>query len=122
MRCVWDVVRGKVSPEKLPKLEGVDIDWVHPTPEASLNACQRMFDIYGLVARPSLTSRHITGQAVDMNINWHGTIEVIDGNGNKVLLSTDRGTEMNPHLWALGASYGVHKLKSDPPHWSTDGR
>lgn len=25
-------------------------------------------------------------------------------------------------LYKLGSSYGVHKLMSDPPHWSDDGK
>lgn len=27
----------------------------------------------------------------------------------------------NPHLQLVGASYGVIKLATDPPHWSSDG-
>jgi hypothetical protein len=33
---------------------------------------------------------------------------------------TGTGTT-SANLHAVGASYGVHKLASDPPHWSTDG-
>jgi hypothetical protein len=35
--------------------------------------------------------------------------------------SVKNGTALNPVLHKIGASYGVIKLLSDPPHWSSDG-
>jgi hypothetical protein len=122
MRCAWDVFHHKARPGNLPRLPGVDIEWVHPTPEASWEACRAMYERYSLRHKPSLTSRHIEGRAIDMAVVWGGTITVQDANGRKVSLSTAQGTDMNPELHQVGATYGVIKLVSDPPHWSDDGR
>lgn len=122
MRCCWDVYHHRVLPSALPRLAGVDIEWVHRTEEASWEACRAMFERYRLRARPSMTSRHIQGHAIDMQIVWGGTITVQDANGRQVELSTRQGTDMNPALHEVGASYGVIKRLTDPPHWSTDGR
>ena len=55
-----------------------------------------------------------------MTINWAGTIKVRDASGNEVRLSSpSSGT--NTTLHGVGASYGVFKLVSDPPHWSDNG-
>lgn len=121
MRGAWDVAHRKVPPEDVPPMEGVPIRWVHPERARSFDAAEEMVQAYRLAVRPSLMSLHIQGRAIDMNINWGRTIIVIDGHGQRVGLSTDKGTDMNPDLWAVGRSYGVYKLESDPPHWSDTG-
>ena len=79
-----------------------------------------MVDLFGIVFQPSLTSRHIRGVAIDMTIDWAGTIRVANAAGNVISLSSPSdGT--NTHLHGVGASYGVFKLVSDPPHWSDNG-
>ena len=37
------------------------------------------------------------------------------------IISTSPRDNSNPQLQDVGHSYGVLKLKSDPPHWSSDG-
>lgn len=115
MHYAWDIANGLIQPELVPARAGVPIQWVHATPEASRAAAQAMVLAYDLAVRPSLTSRHIGGRAVDMAIvGWENHV-VINGQGVRVRLQTLED------LCALGASFGVHKLRSDPPHWSDDG-
>jgi hypothetical protein len=96
MHYAWDVAHGAVEPDAVPAHDPpIPIAW---TKAGTLE----MVSCYGLAYRPSLTSRHIQGRALDMKVEgWTGTAE---------------------ELHALGASHGVHKLLSDPPHWSDDGR
>ena len=53
--------------------------------------------------------------AMDITIKWSGTIQVIDARG------VTQNVMKQQDLWPVGASYGVHKLPSDAPHWSSDG-
>lgn len=94
MHWAWAITDG-TRPEDVPKLAGVDIAW-------TVEGAMAMVQAYRMRYPASLTSRHIAGRAIDMTVGgWTGTGE---------------------ELFALGARYGVHKLRSDPPHWSDDGR
>lgn len=94
MRGAWDVAHG-LDPGAVPARADIPIVW-------TLDGARAMVAGYGLAYRPSLTSRHIDGRAIDVAIDgWTGTAE---------------------ELYALGASFGVRKLRGDPPHWSDDGR
>jgi hypothetical protein len=79
-----------------------------------------MVDLFDIVFQPSLASRHIPGLAIDMTISWSGTIKVRNASGKDVALSTPVD-DTNTTLHGIGASYGVRKLLSDPPHWSDNG-
>jgi hypothetical protein len=79
-----------------------------------------MVKLFAIVFKPSLTSRHIAGLAVDMSIQWTGKLALKDAQGKSVSLESPRDGS-NTALHAVGASYGVHKLLSDPPHWSDNG-
>ena len=95
MHWSWRIAREGYDVRQVPNREGIDIRW-------SILGARAMVSGYGLVHRPSLTSRHIEGKAIDMRVDgWTGTTS---------------------ELHHLGASYGVIKLASDPPHWSTDGK
>ncbi len=76
---------------------------------------------YGIVYEPALTSRHTEGHAVDMSISWSGNLSITNASGATVVINTTPRTGMNAQLIQVGASYGVVKLQSDPPHWSNDG-
>jgi hypothetical protein len=80
-----------------------------------------MVAAYGTVYRPSLTSRHTEGRAVDMDISWNGTLAIAGANGQNVSIATTPRNGGNAELHSVGAGYGAHKLVSDPPHWSDDG-
>lgn len=96
MRTAWDIAKGVIEPGDAPPAPaGIDIVW-------TLDGARAMVERYKLRYRPSLTSRHIQRRAIDMRITgWTGSDEA---------------------LWALGAKHGVIKLRTDPPHWSDDGR
>lgn len=95
MRQAWDVSSGRLAPSAVPVHPEIGpITW-------TVAGAREMVRTYSLAVRPSLTSRHIGGEAIDMRIEGWGTDE---------------------ERIALGESFGVKKLRSDPPHWSSDGR
>lgn len=99
MHWSWRIAREGYDPAAVPVRVGLEIEWTR-------EGAAEMVATYGMVARASLTSRHIDhdgkgAQAIDMTITgWDGPETELD---------------------ALGRSYGVHPLKGDRPHWSTDG-
>ncbi|MND07346.1 hypothetical protein D3C83_292530 [compost metagenome] len=56
-----------------------------------------------------------------MTIGWQGTLKIIDFDGVEHKISTAPRNGSNPQLIAVGKTFGVIKLVSDPPHWSDDG-
>ncbi|WP_205832899.1 peptidoglycan-binding domain-containing protein [Azohydromonas caseinilytica] len=120
MHYSWKVAKGVVKPGEVPPEPGCDIVWDHGNDAKSRKAAQEMVDLFELVFQPSLTSRHIQGLAIDMSIRWPGTITVKTAAGAAVALSSPRDGS-NTALHKVGAGYGVIKLLSDPPHWSSDG-
>lgn len=121
MHYSWLVGRGKVDPEDVPEMAGVDIDRVHrdnrgrPSTTASRSAALGMAGLYGIVYAPALSSRHTEGRAIDMTVSGYTnkTFSDADGAATRVRTAAD--------LYALGATYGVIKLVADKPHWSDDG-
>ena len=87
----------------------------------SIDAANEMVEGYNLAFRPARNSRHNSGRAIDMTISWTGELTVLDRNGTMISISSSPKNGMNPGLHAIGATYGVYKLVSDPPHWSDDG-
>lgn len=92
-----------------------------PWREASHAPTQRpdlglgMVGLYGIAHRPALSSRHTEGRAIDMTLSNYSGKSFADADGDATRVRTAG------ELHALGASFGVHKLVSDPPHWSDDG-
>ena len=120
MHYSWRVANGDVRPAEVPGEPGCSIIWNHGDDARSRRGAKEMVDLFGIVFQPSLTSRHILGLAIDMTIDWAGTVKVRNAAGNAVSLSSPSdGT--NTTLHGVGASYGVFKLVSDPPHWSDNG-
>lgn len=123
MHYCWRIAKEEVTPKDVPEMAGVDIQWVHPTDAASLQAAKEMVRIYGIVKKPSLTTRHTEGLAIDMTISWTGDLKIKNADGTeKKISSTPRDGE-NKDLVAIGKTYGVIKatFTGDPPHWSSDG-
>jgi hypothetical protein len=115
--------RGSIAPENVPSMSGVDIDWVHYTRAGSLQAAAQMIDIYGIGGNPvALESLHTQRLAIDWNITWEGTLNIKDARGRTIAIGEPRNGASNQRLFQVGASYGVIKLESDPPHWSHNGR
>lgn len=106
MRRCWEIVKEGKDPDKIPVHPALNIRWTK-------EGAAEMFRIYGLRARPSLTSRHIVAdgvtdlaaegaQAIDCTIEgWAGTRAELDD-------------------WSR--ERGVYPLAGDPVHWSVDGR
>ncbi len=120
MHVCWRIAANELPASGAPAETGCSIKWDHGDGAKSRAAAKEMRDLFGIVFEPSLTSRHIDGLAIDMNISWQGTIRVRDAGGATVFLSSP-ANGANPALHKIGASYGVFKLVSDLPHWSNDG-
>jgi len=127
MHWAFAIAHGTANPAKVPPMEGVDIQWVHtdasgdPDAPATKAAAAAMVKAYGIVFAPAAASRHTEGLAVDMTITWQGSLTVNDASGAPVTISAPPFNGTNRGLFAIGATYGVIKLPSDPPHWSSDG-
>lgn len=115
------------DPTKVPAMAGVDIDWVHRDAKgnadikASRAAANEMVSGYEIVYAPALTSRHTEGKAIDMDISWGGDLTIDQADGKSTTIKSSPRTGDNADLQTVGAAYGVNKLASDPPHWSSDG-
>jgi len=123
------IAKAGQDPVAIPAIAGVDIDWVHRDAQGNMDvaatrfAAQQMVTGYGIEYPPALISRHTQRLAIDMDIAWDSDVlRVKDGRGNPVTISVV--PKDGAHNWAvhqLGKTYGVIKLLSDPPHWSSDG-
>lgn len=106
----------EILPVAIPKMAGVDIDWGHGGDLAAAVAGARaMKEGYGIAYPAALVSRHTQRLAIDMTVSWKGALTVRDARG------VDHVCHAQQDLWPIGASYGVHKLANDAPHWSSDG-
>lgn len=122
MHYSWRVSRGEIAPKAVPAVKGCVITWDHGDLAKSRRGAREMADLFGIAFAPSLTSLHIDGRAIDMKIAWTGTLEIRDAEDKLVKLAAPRSGDASTGLHAVGASYGVVKLASDPPHWSDNGR
>lgn len=122
MHYSWRVANGTIAPGAVPALPSLAIRWDHGDLARSRAAARDMVALFDIAYPPSLTSNHIRGEAIDMTIAWAGTLRLRDRMGKTVPLGAPRTGADNRGLHAVGASYGVYKLLSDPPHWSDDGR
>jgi hypothetical protein len=128
MNGAWRIHNRMINPQNLPGKAGVDIEWVHRTAAgqidlaASRAAAAEMVAAYGLAFFPSLSSRHIDGQAVDMSISWKGVLVIQDAGGVTRSIKSAPRTGMNPDLWKVGKTFHIVKHKTDRPHWSIDGK
>jgi hypothetical protein len=133
MHWCWRIVNQGADPRAVPTLPGVAIIWAHTdsagaySASRSVTAARAMVNAYGiqnLGIPPALNTRHSLRLAVDMSISWSGTLEITDGIGNEVVISTLPRSGMNAKLKEVGGTYGVFKFvggNSDRPHWSDNG-
>ena len=141
MHYCWLIGRSKINPADVPaytpignQREPVDIEWLHLDPKgqpdlaASWRASLEMvngFQIAGLRVAPALDSNHVHGQAIDMEISWHGDMDILNASGSTIRIDTLPRDGTNHRLIEVGATYGVYHLRNveaDRPHWSHDGR
>lgn len=130
----WKISLGKLSTTKIsniPKQTGVNIEWDHGDDKKSKAAAKEMRVKFGLATptspkpskvAPSLSSNHIAGKAIDIEITWTGKIKVQNKSGKKVEITYMTNVKKNKKLHAIGKSYGVIKHLTDTPHWSHTGR
>jgi D-alanyl-D-alanine dipeptidase len=127
MHWAWMIARERYNPSKVPRLSGVDIQWVHSafahqsSEMLSRAAAEQMVRAYQIRYCPSLKSRHTEGRAIDMTITWSGTLTILDKFSNPVAIEASPHNGGNFALQCVGKTYGVQKLRSDPPHWSDAG-
>lgn len=121
MSASWRIARGELDADQAPSILGVPIAWQHSTPSRSRAAAQEMVDLFDIAYEPALGSLHIEGRAIDMTIDWAGTLRIRDRAGARHAIGAPRSGSDNRDLHRVGASYGVLKLLSDPPHWSETG-
>lgn len=122
MHFSWRIAKGEISAGAVPAEPGCQIIWDHGNAAKSRTAAQEMKDLFNIAFKPSLTSNHIAGKAIDMTISWNGTLNMVDGQGRAVAVPPPSPGSLNAKLHQVGATYRVLKLLSDPPHWSTNGR
>lgn len=124
----WKISQGTCQPSDATKMAGVDIEWDHGDNKKSRAGALEMVNGFGLAVPPrstnppSLSSNHISGEAIDMTITWSGIIKVKKNNGTETPLSYTSNVLTNTALHKVGESYGVKKLATDAPHWSLNGR
>lgn len=124
----WKIAQGKVVAADAPAMPGVEIEWDHGTAAASKSGAQQMVTGFGLAVpphstnAPALNSNHISGKGIDMKLTWTGTKKVKKKDGTTVDVPYISNVNLNTALHTVGKSYGVHKLKTDKPHWSHDGK
>jgi hypothetical protein len=124
----WMIALGKCKPSDATACAGVDIEWDHGELAKSQAAAQEMVSGFGLAVppkstvAPSLTSNHIAGKAIDMEITWKGTLHIPRQDGKVVSVPYTSNPNLNTALIGVGESYGVRKHRHDAPHWSVDGR
>ncbi|HET9626906.1 MAG TPA: hypothetical protein VFP84_36355 [Kofleriaceae bacterium] len=99
---------------------GIAINWDHGNDATSRAKAGEMVTGYAIAFAPALVSRHTEGKAIDWNLTWTGSLRIAKKGESHKLDCTGTGTS-SANLHAVGASYGVHKLATDPPHWSSDG-
>jgi hypothetical protein len=124
MHYAWKLAKGQIKADKIPKRSGLNIEWDHGDEKESQAAAQEMIGSSGFKMKEMavLDSNHLYGLAIDMDISWSGTLKLKNAKGDEVEITSAPTSGGNKELHVVGESYGVKKLVSDPPHWSTDGR
>ena len=127
MSYAYAIARENFSPARVPAVEGVNICWLHDDSEgnpdlaASNKAAEQMVVAYNIAFKPTIDSLHIERRAIDMTITWLGDLKILDGMGKLVTIKSTPRNGTNAELDKVGATYGVTKLVSDPPHWFDGG-
>lgn len=121
MKTSYDIAKELIAPENAPTLAGVNINWVHPTTQASVNAAKAMVSGYGIVYQPAYPTKHSDGTAIDMTVSWSGTLRIKQADGTVKEITSNPKDNGNTDLHKVAEGYGVYKLVSDKPHWSDNG-
>ena len=122
MHYSWKIAYDRLDPKDVPKPGGLNIEWDHGDIEKSRKAAEEMVKLFGMAHIASLTSNHIRGKAIDMNISWKDTLVITRPAPLLTRIESRPRTGQNRELHDIGATFGVRKLVSDPPHWSYNGK
>ena len=124
MHYSWKVGHGMIAPDEVPKKSGLSIEWDHGDADRSKEAAMEMVRLFNMVHMASLQSNHIAGKAIDMDINWKEKLVLSMPRASGVVEIASRPTSgQNRELHGYGEQYfQVKKLRSDPPHWSHNGK
>lgn len=124
MHYSWRVANGEIEPKDVPPRSGVKLEWDHGDDEKSRQGAEEMVRLFGMAHVAALNSNHIRGEAIDMTITWKDTLILTKPAPLLARIeSRPRTGQGNRELHELGASvFGVKKLRSDPPHWSSNGK
>lgn len=123
MHYSWKVAYDAMDPGDVPKRSGLDIEWDHGDIDKSRQAAKEMVKLFGMAHIASLTSNHIRGKAIDMNISWKDILVIARPAPLLTKIESHPRTGQNRELHEVGATvFGVCKLTSDPPHWSYNGK
>lgn len=123
MHYSWKVAYGEIDPKDVPKHGNLNIEWDHGDLQKSRKAAEEMVNLFNMAYNASLTSNHIRGKAIDMNISWKGMLVITRPASLLKRIESRPRTGQNRELHEIGATvFGVRKLVSDPPHWSHNGR
>ena len=123
MHYSWKIAYDGFDPKDVPKRSGLDIEWDHGDLEKSQEAAEEMVKLFGMAHIAALSSNHIRGKAIDMNISWKDMLVITRPAPLLTRIESRPRTGQNRELHEIGATvFGVRKLVSDPPHWSYNGR
>ena len=123
MHYSWQVAYGEIAPSEVPARSGVDIQWDHGNIDDSKKGAMEMVRLFGMAHIAALMSNHIRGKAIDMTITWRGTLELTRPAPLLVRIESNPRSGQNRELHDIGWTvFGVRKLRSDPPHWSYNGK
>ena len=123
MHHAWTIANGGSAPTNDPHNTG--IIWDHGTPDETKKKAEEMIGPSGfnMAYDASLTSRHLSGNAVDMSISnmpdkWTFKQEEKDVTVDLGSPNTGQNTKLHT---AADSYFNVKKLVSDAPHWSDNG-
>lgn len=133
MHHAWMIARRRLHADKVEPMDGVDICWAPRDENGAITTNTRLDWIrrarqmtmrYDIAYRPSLTSNHTAGLAIDMSISWVGPLDIVDAHGETWTIKGGPRSGTNGTLKQVGRTYGVRKFRygRDAPHWSHDGR
>lgn len=125
MHYAWGVAHGQYTPAQANAAcrgRGIEIEWDHGAQAASRAAAQALVNAFGLVRQASITSNHIRGLAMDIDIS--GLPASITMNGKTY--TTQRGASGSAaaaSVAPIGRDMGVIWFGGgDYVHWSQNGR
>lgn len=141
MHWSYLIAKKQIAPQDVPAYvpvageKGPKVCWTHQNADGKVNkkasvaAAETLLRSLGvdssLKTAPALHSRHNTGDAIDMRIQWSGSsVKVKTAEGTSIKIGTTPRDGTNTMLIAVGATYGVNHFSPvavDRNHWSNDG-